>query len=58
MQLSFPFFGPGMTDFDDPELQQEFDKVLAELDAKWEPYLERFRESERLTEDDFNLMIY
>ncbi len=58
MQLSFPFYEPNVTDFSDPKLCAEFDKALAELDEKLRPRIEAFEESERLTEKDFQMVIY
>ena len=54
-QTRFPFTTPGAVDLNDPECRAKFDEVLAELDELWEPYVARFRDSERLTEKDFAL---
>lgn len=56
-QLLFPFSGPGVTDFNDPTLQEDFDKTLEELDKKLQPRIDAFRDSEHLTEADYALRI-
>jgi len=56
-QLSFSFSGLGVTDFNDPTLRAEYDKVLEELDKKWQPRIDALNDSERLTAEDFALRI-
>lgn len=57
IQLSFPFSGPGVSDFNDPSLRADFDVVLEELDRKYQPHIDAFRDSECLTEKDYALRI-
>lgn len=56
-QLTFPFTTPGAIDYDDPALRAKYDEVLAELDRKLQPRIDALRESERLTEKDFAMVI-
>lgn len=56
-QLSFPFSGLGVTDFNDPILRAKFDAALEELDRKMQPHIDALRDSERLTAEDYALRI-